>query len=116
MHQTTESNSIKKKSDDYQKFIPDYYTAKETELVLDLEDYISSTLNIYINAKGKINTNLIKKVITSYNKSDKIEVINIDDDRNNYIVEIKEATLGGNLRFTISKKDGTIKSIETKMK
>lgn len=116
LHQTTESNSIKKKSDDYQKFIPDYYTAKETELVLDLEDYISSTLNIYINAKGKINTNLIKKVITSYNKSDKIEVINIDDDRNNYIVEIKEATLGGNLRFTISKKDGTIKSIETKMK
>jgi len=110
----SETNPSEKKEDGYQTFIPDYHAVNEIKLIYDLKDYIESTLNIYINNKGKINASLIKKIVKSYN-NDTIEIINISDSKNRCIAEVKDS-LENIFRFTISKKDGKIECIENKEK
>ncbi len=110
----SEFNPSEKLIDGYQAFVPDYHSINEIKLVYDLKDYIESTLGIYINSNGKVNAPLIQKIVKSYNGGN-IEVINIKDNRNRCVAELKDSN-DNIFRLTISKKDGKIERIENKVK
>jgi len=105
-------NTATKDKDGFSKFIFDYHSSEEIKSILDISNYISDTVNIYLKHK-KINQSVLNKIISSYNKAD-MNIVDIKNNshKNNYSVKFN---MNDQLyRFTISKKDGIIELIEYK--
>jgi len=105
--------NIPSNSEGFSKLIFDYHDKDEIQKIIDLSNYISETLSLYIKTKDKFNQLILNKIISSYNKA-KIEIIDIKNDKKkeNYTVQFN--MFDKLYRFTISKKDGIIKLIEYK--